>query len=102
LAEVEEHHDIEGEVSNGTNRNITKWHIALADPCIISKSVAAYADWKVEGVSPTAVVVIDLQTLEIEYSANVLATDVAVIPNNSLAIRTMSGGFVNATAHTFS
>ena len=79
----------------------TKWHVALADPCIISPTFGDYASWTVQGVAPTSVTIIEQQTFELGYAAAVIVTNLGVIPNNSNAVRTMTGGYVNATVKTF-
>jgi hypothetical protein len=79
----------------------TKWRLALADPCIMSPTTSAYAAWTVQGVAPNSVTIIDQQTIDLGFAAAVVATNIGVIPNNNPAIRTQTGGFVNALTKTF-
>ena len=50
---------------------------------------------------PTAFTIIDAQTVDLTYAANVVATDVVTIPANVQQIRSTAGGYPAAAVHTF-
>jgi hypothetical protein len=79
----------------------TKWRMIFPVPMAVVASVSAFAGWTNEGVAPTSVTQVNSVTVDLGYAAAVVATDIAIIPANSPAMRTYSGGFANAVAHTF-
>jgi hypothetical protein len=55
----------------------------------------------VQGLPPTAFVQNTLTRITLTYAANVVATNVCVIPSSVPQLRTRNGGFVNAKSTTF-
>ena len=79
----------------------TKWRMIYPTPMNVVGNVAAFAAWTVQGVAPTSVTQVNSVTIDLGYAAAVVATNVGIIPANSAAMRTYSGGFANAVANTF-
>ena len=75
-----------------------KWAVAFSVPVVVK---ALPVDWKVNGVSPTAVTLVDAQHITLTFAANVAAGQTWVIPAGSPYVRTQSGGMVAAASGTF-
>lgn len=54
-----------------------------------------------QGLPPTAFTQVSPVIIDLDYAADVVATNVLVIPGNVPEIRTASGGYVAAQTHTF-
>jgi hypothetical protein len=79
----------------------TKWRVTCPAPLSVVGTFASFAAWTVQGVAPTSVTRIDAATFDLGYAAAVVATNVGIIPANSPAARTYTGGFVNPVTKTF-
>lgn len=79
----------------------TKWRMIFPAPMAVTGNIAAFAAWTVQGIAPTAVTQVNSVTIDLTYAAAVIPTNVGIIPANSPAVRTYSGGFANAVANTF-
>ena len=75
-----------------------KWAVAFNVPVVVK---ALPSDWKVNGVSPTAVTLVDAQHITLTFAVNVAAGQTYVIPASSGGVRTANGGYVAAAAGTF-
>ena len=75
-----------------------KWAVAFSVPVVIK---GLPVDWKVNGVSPTAVTIVDAQHITLTFAVNVAAGQTYVIPAGSLYVRTHKGGMVAAATGTF-
>lgn len=75
--------------------------IAFNVPVVPSLVVADYAAWTVNSLPPTVITVTDSQHIVLTYAAAVIATNPWVLPANSPAVRTQSGGFVAAASGIF-
>ena len=58
-------------------------------------------DFKVAGASPTAFTVVGPNIVDLTFAVNVAAGQAWTIPNKSIFVRTLSGGYVAAATDTF-
>ena len=79
----------------------TKWRLIFPANVNVVGTFADFAAWTVQGVAPTSVTIINGTTFDLGYAAAVIATNVGIIPANSPAVRTYTGGFANPVSNTF-
>src|SRR2546430_17712349 len=74
-----------------------KWAVAFNVPVVVK---ALPSDWKVNGVGPTAVTLVDAQHITLTFAVNVVAGQTYVIPAGSPNMRTGNGGMGSAAGGT--